>query len=408
VAQSEQEVLVERLGRYPPDRYPVQHATTQFHLGSMLLHAGEAEAALGALTAACDVFGRAGMRLEHAKAGVVLGVALRTAGRDDEAAAAFSSAGAEFAALGQPAEQAAASYNLGLVLQDAGRGSAARIAWNSARELFLAAGLPARAAAAARDHGASLLNAGEVAAALPLLEEATALAEQAGDEPGAGAAGNALGLAHIASQDPSAALSALRRALGAFPRGVRPAQHAMVKANLALAHEQAGDRARARLAARQALAVPDAAAPVRAQAQQLLTRLPGNADHDLLTVLDTEEREQRVAVLREEVLRAAELSARQRQAIVGGFLAGLLARPGSSYDLAETLLHVVLELPPRPYGLLISAVVDACADHPEKEAERLRAVIGSAMARFALPQWQRLAASLTAAAAAAGQTAAWH
>jgi len=407
VAPSEQDVLVERLARHPADRYPVQHATTQFHLGSLLLHAGDTEPALQALLGAATLFGSSGMRLEQAKATVMLGVALRTTGRSADAAQAFSVAATELAALDQPAERAAACYNLGLALQDGGEVDAARAAWDAARELFLAAGYPAQAAAAARDHGASLLTAGEVAAATTLLDQAVVLAERAGDDAGTGAAANALGLAHLAAQEPAAAVTALRRALAAFPRTVRPAEYAMVKANLALAHEQAGEAARARLAAGQALAVASAAAPVRRQAQQLLVRLPGTSPLDLLAVLDAEDREQWVGVIREEVLRAGELTAGQRRTVVSGFLDGVLARPGASYDLAEALLHVVLELPPRTFELFVSAVVDACADRSEPDTARLRAVIGSAMARFALPQWQRLAASLNTAARAAGQPEGW-
>lgn len=407
MSQPDQETLVARLVRFPADRYPVQHATTQFHLGSALLHEGQPGPALAALTAARDTFARTGMRLEQAKATVMLGVALRAVGRLDEAGAAFSTAGSGLAALEQPTEQAAAAYNLGLVRADLGDADGAHAAWVQARDLFLAAGYPAQAAAAARDHGGSLLTAGHVHQALPLLEQALALAEQAGDEPGAGAAANVLGLTRLAAGEPAAALAALHRALAAFPRTVRPADHAMVKANLALAYEQAGDPARARLAARQSVAVAAAAGPVRAQAQQLLSRRPGGEHEDLLVVLDIAEPEQWVAVVREEVLRAADLTAGQRCAVVSGFLDGVLARPATSCDLVETLLHVVLELPPGPYELLAAAVVQACGGRPEQNADRLRAVTASALARFALPQWHRLAASLNAAAEATGQPARW-
>ncbi len=406
-AQSERELLGERLGRYPAERYPVQHAATQFHLGSALLLAGDFIPAAGALRAARDMFEQAGMRLEKAKANVMLGAALRADGRRDQAVAAFSAACADLAQLDQPAEQAAASYNLGLVLQDSGERGGARAAWASAYTLFLTAGYPGQASAAAREHGVSLLTTGDVTAAVGLLQNAVALAERAGDEPAMGSAANTLGLAHLAAQAPAPALVALRAALGAFPRSTRPADHAMVKANLALAHEQAGAPARARLAARQALAVPGAAAPVRAQATQLLARLSGSPDQDLFTVLDAEPREQWVPVLREELLRAAELTAGQRCTAVGGFLDGVLARPGASRDLAESLLQVVLELPPRTYQLFVSALVDACAGRPDADAERLRTVISSALARFAVPQWQRLAASLNAAAQVAGAPATW-
>lgn len=408
MAPTEQDVLVERLGRYPADRYPVQHATTQFHLGSVLLHAGHTGPAVRTLTAAREVFQSAGMRLEQAKAAVQLGIALRTAGRSEEAMAAFSAADADFAALDQPAEQAAAAYNLGLVQQEVGHTVVARMSWDRARALFLAAGYPARAAAAARDAGASLLAEGEASAAVPLLEEATVLADQAGDQAGFGAAANALGLAQLAVGEPAAAVSVLRRGLAGFPRTVRPAEHAMVKANLALAYERCGSLAHARLAAGQALAVPGAAPPVRAQARQLLGRLSATGPADLLTVLDDADRQQRAAVLREEMLRVVELAAEGRDGVLRGFLDGLLTRPGSGYDLAEALLQVVLELPPRPYGLLVSAIVAAAAGRPEPDSDRLRAVFGSAMARFAMPQWQRLVVSLNAAAEAAGEPATWR
>ena len=408
MAQAEQESLVDRLARYPVDRYPVQHATTQFHLGSALLHTGETAPALEALDTARQVFGRAGMRLETGKATVMLGVALRAAGRLEDATSAFVAAGELLADAEAPAERAAAAYNLGLVLQDRGDLDGAHAAWSRARELFLAAGYPAQAGAAARDHGASLLTTGDAAAALPLLEQAAALAERAGDDPGTAAAANVLGLAHLALGDAVSAVGVLSRALAFVPRTVRTADHAMVKANLALAHEQAGDRARARLAALQAAAVPSAAAPVRAQAQELLTRLPGDPAEDLMTVLDGALREQWVPVLREELMRAVELPAAQRCAVVRGFLDGVLVRPEASYALAEAFFSVVLEVPPRPYELLVDCVVAACADRDAEDADGLRAVLGSALARFALPQWQRLAASLNAAAEAAGQPATWR
>ncbi|MDP9393647.1 MAG: hypothetical protein M3Q27_05005, partial [Actinomycetota bacterium] len=177
---------------------------------------------------------------------------------------------------------------------------------------------------------------------------------------------------------------------------------------LALAQEQAGDAVRARLAARQALAVPGAATPVRAQAQQVLSRLPGDATDDLLRVLDSEPPDGWVVVLRDELLRATDLPAAERCVVVRGFLDGVLTRPDRAYELAQSLLSIVLELPPRPYEVLVTAVVEASSQRPPEDVDRLQAVIGSAMARFAIPQWQRLAASLNAAAKAAGQPATWR
>lgn len=408
MASPQQETLVERLSRFPADRYPVQHATTQFHLGSQLLQRGELVPAVEALTVSRELFSRAGMRVEAAKSAVMLGVAHRSAGRLREAAHAFTEAGEALAGMDSPAEQGAAAYNLGLVRQDAGDLDPACSAWTQAREHFLAAGLPAQAAAAARDHGACRLTSGAVEEALPLLEQAAALAERAGDDPGVAAAANVLGLAHLAAGDASAAVGVLRRALAFVPRATRPGEHAMVKANLALAHEQSGSTSRARLCAVQALALPSADVAVRTQASALLTRNPGRSDEDLLRVLDDEERDQWPALVREEVLRVVDASAEQRAALVRGLLDGALARSAQAYDLVEALLQVVLELPPHPYDAVVEAVVAAVADRPEAEAERLRGVVASALARFALPQWQRLAASLNAAADACGQPAGWR
>ena len=400
-------MLLERLGRYPAERYPVQHATTQFHLGSVLLHAGELPESVAALQVAQTVFARAGMRLEAGKSMVMLGVAHRTAGRLDDAAQALTSAADVLAGLDAAAERGAAAYNLGLVRQDAGDRPGAHAAWAAAREELLSAGHPAQAAAAARDHGASLLAAGEVDEALPLLAQAAALAERAGDDPGTAAAANALGLAHLAAHDASAAVGVLRRALAFAPRAVRPADHAMVKANLALAYEHAGNTPRARLAAVQALGLPAAAAPVRAQARALLARLPGRSTDDLLAVLAAEDRDQWAPLVREEAVRTADAPA-ERRALVRALLDGVLAHPDTAYDRAQVLLEVVLELPPRTYDVLVAAIVEGCAGRSSQDDERLRVVFGSALARFAIPQWQRLAASLNAAADAAGLPAGWR
>lgn len=400
--------LEARLARYPADRYPAQHATAAFHLGTAYLQRGLVAEALATLRAAYSVFGRLGMRLEQTKALTMHGVALREAGRSDLARQTFERAVAAFGALDQPVEKAAASYDLGLARQEQGDTVGAQQALAYARELFVRAGHLAQAGAAAREQGACLLTSGELTAAMEQLEEAAALAERGGDLPGLGAAANALGLAKLGAGDPVAAVVAFSRAVGAYPRSMRPAEHAMVKANLAVAYERAGNEARARLAARQAGAVAGAEPLVRSQAQQVLDRLSGATQTDLLTVLDAEPLERWSAIVREEALRWCDAPLGERRDAVGGFLAGLLARPGEAYDLAESLLAVLLELPPGPYGELVTAIVAATGGRSPEDSERIRAVVGSAMARFAIPQWQRLAASLNAAATAAGQPGGWR
>lgn len=182
----------------------------------------------------------------------------------------------------------------------------------------------------------------------------------------------------------------------------------MVKANLALAYEQHGERHRARLAALQAGAVAGAALPVRHQAQAILSRLPGHPAEDLFALLDEDDRSQWQVILREEVIRVADLGPSERSRFVADFLAALVPRSDTAHALAEALLAVVLELPPKTYTLLVEAFVAACAGCSAEERDRAQATVGSAMARFAMPQWQRLAASLNAASEAAGQPATWR
>ncbi len=400
--------LETRLAKHPPGRYPAQHATAAFHLGTTHLQRGRVAEALQVLRAAVEIFGQLGMRLEEAKALTMQGVAFREAGRIELARQEFERAASAFHELEQPVEEAAASYDLGLVLWEQGDAAEAQDAMRRAGELFLRAGYLAQAGSAAREQGTALLTSGEAGSALPLLREAASLAERAGDLPGLGAAANALGLAHLASDDSAAAVVALSRAVGAFPRSMRPAEHAMAKSNLAVAHEQAGNQARARLTARQALALPGADPQVHAQAQQLLDRLSGATQGDLHVVLDAEPRERWPAIVREEAVRWCEASAAERSQAVCGFVDGLLNRPAASYDLAESLLAVLLELPPEPYGELVTAIVQATGGRAEEDSERVRTVVGSAMARFAIPQWQRLASSLNSAANAAGQPEGWR
>jgi tetratricopeptide (TPR) repeat protein len=406
-----QESLEARLGRYPVGRYPVQHATTQFHLGAARLAAGKDALAVAALSVARQVFGGVGLRLEEAKATNMLGIALRESGRPADAESAFRAAAGAFGELGQPVEQAAASYNLGLVLKDAGDLGGARTAWAEAQRSFATAGRHAEAGACAREHGASLVTAGDPAGARPLLEEAAELAERGGDLAGLGAALNALGLALLSTDRAAEAAEAFRRALGGFPRALRPAEYAMVKANLALAAARAGQDSRARLAARQALAVAAAAGPVRDQARQVLDVLPPSPGDDLLAVLDSEPADRWTATIREEVLRLVEAGASDREAAVTGLLDGALARPGVGVVLAQSLLHVLLELPPAAYDAMVRATVAAglgTTGRATGTGEAVERVMRAAMARFPVPQWQRLATSFDEAAAERGARLGWR
>ena len=364
--------LEDRVRRYPPERYPVQHATAQFHLGVALAAAGRAHEAAQALGTAVLLFDRDRLPAEHAKALNALGAALRGAGRPDEAADVLRTAAEIFESSGQTLEQGAAVFNLGLVHRERGDLERAAASFAQASEL-----LREQRGPAARELGAALLEQGKVAAAIPPLEDAVALAP---DEAGRGAAANALGLAYLAAGRVGDAVDAFRDAVSAHPRTIRPHDYAMAKANLALAYERTDDASRARLAARQALAVPGAPEPVSAQASGVLDRL-GPVTDDVIVVLAAEPPDRWAAILREEVPYW-----RRREADV--FIA---AHP--SPDVVEAWLGALLELPPDDMEAAIGATRDALADRPEADREQFESAVRGVLPRFHQPQMLRLEAA---------------
>ena len=369
--------LEQRLAQYPRERYPIQHATVQFHLGTALVDAGRLDEAEAALRRAIELF--APLPLERAKALNALGAALRIAGRARDAADVFRDAEASFGAAGSDVERGAALFNLGLALREAGDSDAAIAAFEAARGLLDEQRVPAQAGAAARELGAVLLARSEVDSAVRELSRGVELAERAGDAPGIAAAANTLGLARLAAGDVDEAIDALRTALAATSRAVRPAEYAMVKANLALAYERVGDPPRARLAARQALAVQAAAAAVVGQAESVLARLPPSTN-DVAAVLEEEPADRHGAVVREEVLRWADAGAGAEWIDVQ-----LAFR-----DAAEPVLAALLELPPEQMERVLRDALSALPRYDAKAREHFRADVAGATARFHTPQLLRL------------------
>lgn len=398
--------LRERLRRYPAARYPVQHATAQFHLGTALLQAGDAHEAATTLRASAAGFDPQHLPVEHAKALNMLGVALRDAGDLDAAAHAFLGAVAIFAEREQLLEEAAARFNVGLVSRDCGREEAAVDAFRRALELFDRAELAPQASAAARELGATLLTAGDAEGAVDILQRAADAAAAAGDHAALGSAANVLGLAHLASARPADAVEAFSTAASVQPRGVRPQEFAMTQANLALAYERLGDHARARLAARHALGVPDAPDPVVAQADAVVARL-GVVTDDLFVVLDDEQVGGWAPHMRGEVARWAAAAPAERRTAARQWVDGQLARPAISAGLVEAWLKAVVELPPASMENVIADVVAAAYDRDPDARESFRAAVSSAVVRFHVPQWMRLKDTFNRAAAELGHQGTW-
>lgn len=401
------EALRSRLLRYAPQQYPVQHSVTQFHLGVVLLQAGQAAEAVLSLSAARSGFAATGLALELAKAVNMHGVALREVGDLAAAAEAFQAAAADFAELDQPLEEAAASYNQGLVQRLLGETGPAQSALRRAMELFGAANLPLQGAAAARELGTLQLTDGRLDEAISVLSDAVDRARTVGDATGTGAAANTLGLAYLAADALDDAVTAFRAAATAHPRSVRPGEHAMAKANLALAYERKADHSRARLAASQAMAVAAIPGPVRQQAKAALARLPPATGAELFDVLEDEPDDRWPTVLRDEVTRWGDCRPADRAEVAGHWVDGVLRRSGRGPELTEAFLNALLELPPAAYERIVEAIVRTTGERSDATAERFRAVTRSGMARFPVPQWQRMAATFNRAAENSGNHAGW-
>lgn len=399
--------LRELLLRHRADRHPEEHATLQFHLGATLLDTGRAAAAQAALRASAELFGRRSREVEQAKAHNLLGAALLQLDELDDAAATLRRAAEAFSRHQQPLESAAARFNLGLVQRRRGEPEMAVTCFSEALATFDEAGAVPQASAAARELGGAQLDLGDPAGAADSLERALELAKATGDRSHVGAAANLLGLAHLGADAPAEAAEAFRLAASAYPRPLDPAQHAMATANLALAHERLEDLPRARLAAWRARQVPQADPPVVEQAAGVLARL-GPPGEDLVAVLD---REATSSAWSEELgptVRALlDADEAERCRLLGHWIDGQLASRREGAELGATLCELLLELPGRDMTMLVRSLLAALQERDPAAAGRFRSQMTRAMARFHLPQWQRLEAVFTQLATEIGDEGPW-
>lgn len=394
--------IAEHLRAHPADRHPLEHAVGQFHLGVALADAGRLAEARRALEVAASLFAGAERPVEEAKARNGLGAVLRLLGEREAATAAFTAAADAFEAAALPAEQGAALFNLGLARREADDPQAARDVLAQARSLLEGEAPPAQGAAAARELGATLLVLGEPDEAAVVLAEAVEVADRVGDRAGAGGASNVLGLAHLAAGRPADAVDALRGAVGRHHRSLHAEGHAMALANLALAYERSGDELRARTAARHALGIGAAAAPVREQAGALVERLapqPG----DPVALLREEPRDRWLAVVRAELAWWLDAPPDTRREAVAGWVAADAADDDLGPELTHALFEAVLELSPAQMEQVLRALVEATGTAAPESAEGFRAHVARALPRFHVPQWQRLEQALDRLASEAGQ-----
>lgn len=345
--------------------------------------------ATAALTTAADLFASRDQPIERAKALNMLGAAHQQLGRLDDAATVFVRAAELFEDHELGLEHGAARFNLGLVHRARAEDKPAADRFAQALALFEEGGPVLQISAAARELGAARLELGELDAAAEVLTRALELGVEAGHRLAIGTSANLLGLVCLAADRPDAAIEAFTTALSAYPRRGDPEGHAMASANLALAHERAGDAPRARLAARQARRSERTPANVREQADALLGRL-GASDDDVLTVLDQLPSARWIDEARPELVGLLDAHQPERVRVLGGWIDGQLTRGGAGPDLAAVLLEVLLELPPDEMAELIEAMLVALQERDPEPQQRFRSQISRAMARFHIPQWSRL------------------
>ncbi len=397
----------ELLLRHRADRYPEEHATLQFHLGATLLECDRVPAALQALRTCAELFEQQGRELEQAKAHNLLGATRLHLDDVDGAAEELRLAAGTFERLGQPLEHAATRFNLGLVLRRRGEAEPAMGCFAEALTTFEQAGALPQASAAARELGGSQLELDDPGAAAQSLEHGLELAKATGERVHVGTVANLLGLARLGTEEPVAAEEALRLAASAHPRQLDPEQHAMVTANLALAHERLGAVSRARLAAWRALQIPNAAPAVCAQARAVLDRL-GPPTRDLIEVLDqhgsSEDWTEEVGPSLTALLDADE---HERQRLLGHWIDGQLASPLDGTEVGATLCAVLLELPGEQMTVLVRSLLTALQDREPEVADGFRRQMQRAMARFHLPQWQRLQTIFERLAREVGDPGGW-
>ncbi len=341
------------------DRYPIQHATAAFHLGTALISAGLLDEAITNLSDAAALFPVDRLPVEHAKATNMRGVARRDRGDWHAAAEDFGRAAALFAEAGHRLEEAAGWHNQGLALRDGGDLAGAAAAFEHALATFVEADLRDHAGMTARELGLTRYTDGDLDGAADALDRAMDLARRAGDREALGVAANTRGIVHLAAEEPGRALEMFEQAVGAHPRTVRPAEHAMARANLALAADRTGQPDHAVLAARQALAIPDAAPEVAALARDVLARL-GDDPQVLVRVLEAEPSERHVGILRAELTRIAALT--DRGAHDRCWVRALAADPERGLAWAEAWLEVVLEQPPEAFDASVRATVQAIGE----------------------------------------------
>lgn len=389
-ADSTAATLRQRLADRPADRFPIDHATTRYHLGLVLASADDLGGAEESLVEAARLFEHR-LPVEWARTLNALGAVLRAGNRPHTAEAAFRHAARVFGEHRLHLDHAAATFNLGLAVLDQGRHEEAARWFEQAGSHFPAGAAPVQRSAARREQGAALLLLERPAEALEALQEARELAETASDPDGVAAAANVAGLALLELDRAEEARSAFATSLANAPAATRSGVHAMARANLALACERTGDHRRARFLARQVVTMPAVETAVSDMAREILLRV-GDRPGGLVRLLLDAPADEHVPLVRAEMGRWSRLDEVRLEAEIAAWIDEQPTDRSSRAAVAEPWLAALLELPPPQLDRIAAAVNAALVTRPAEVAEPFRAGVSAAMVRFHQPQWRRLQA----------------
>jgi tetratricopeptide (TPR) repeat protein len=249
------EHLIRTLQLYPRVDDPGGHARTLGNLGVVEEHLGHYRSAAVRHTEGLALFRRLGDPGGQAYSLLNLGVIHDRLGRFDAAVEHLEQALAQLRDIGDPVGEATALADLGIVHQRAGRHVEAATCLDAAIELFQRAEYPVAVAWALDHRGALHARLGRADEATALHKRALEIYREANELPGIVSALNGLGEAALIRNDIDEATAMHRESVLTAGRTANRREEARAQRGLGAAYAAAGDRARARLHYRYALAL---------------------------------------------------------------------------------------------------------------------------------------------------------
>lgn len=385
----EAELAQVRIGE-DPDAWALAAYRLAVAKGELSTRPDQLDEALSLLERASRILTAERAPLEHGRILTAAASCHRAAGRSDRAVSLFEEVAELVASRASVAEHAASLVNVGLAQAEVDRPADAVVSLDAAIDMLraedddettrlLGAALMNRAQAHQR------LGSGDAIRAA-IADYEAALAVLPPNYPQAGMAAHGLGSALLESGEHDsddtvvkAAIAAFDRALGVFGPNTHPFQHAVARHSLALAYERRdspGDLVRALNCAEAALVLFDprlhpgqwhTAAEALARFEQGLNESHGPRSRigHIVELLGNAESDERAALLRERLRRAANQPRPRLEAELQALSRAMVERPIAEYRVVlGSLIAVLMELPEH---VLEVACESLCGAHRDVE-----------------------------------------